>query len=266
MRRYWLAALMLACVAPALAGVPVTGRQQHMVFPRKAVQAIAAHAYHQKLAQLAARGMLDNDAQALRRIRQICSRLIAQAILLKPAAASWPWEVHVTSDPEIAAYSMAGGKLMVSTAFIKNYKLSDDELTVALAHEVGHVIAEHVREQISRAASFESAPPNHPLKITDVINDMKFDISIFLRLQSLSRLQEMEADDIGIELAARSGVPPSAVTTFYAKLDQSGNQQSIFDTHGSPLQRERFVDSMAQYSRKLYEASQTASLPSYQFR
>ena len=273
MVRLWLVVLSVFCLAPASvllpvtswAGVPITGRAQQMAFARAPVQSVAAQSFHQKLSRLAARGMLDNDVHVLNHIRRICGHLIAQAIQLKPVAASWPWEVHITSDPQVAAFSMGGGKLMVGTQFIDNYQLSDNELAVALAHEIGHVIAEHVREQISLAASFEPVLPNRTLKVEDVINDMESDISVFLRLQPLSRLQEMEADDIGIELAARAGVPPTAVTRFYTKLSQADAGQSIFDSHGSSRQRVQFVESMANYARPVYEASQRSRLPNYKF-
>jgi Zn-dependent protease with chaperone function len=265
MIRPWLIVIILMFAIPAFAGVPVTGRTQHMQFSRQSIQTIAAKAYHKELARLAKQSMLDTDKHTLERVRRISSRLIAQAILLKPAAASWPWEVHITSDPQTAANSMAGGKLLIGTHFIDRYQLADDELAVALAHEIGHVIAEHVREQVSLAASFEPRVPNRTIKVVDVINDMESDISVFFRLQPLSRLQEMEADDIGIELAAHAGVRPSAVVDFYLKLAQSDGGQSLFDTHGSSTQRVEFVESMANYARPIYEKSHKARLPIYAF-
>ncbi len=267
MIRLWLLILSMVGVAQVYAAAPVSNRDQQMVFQRGPVQAAAAKAYHQQLERLAEQGELDPNSKLLKHIRSLCSPLIAQAIRLKPVAVGWPWEVHITSDPNIAAYSMAGGKLLVSTKFIAHYKLSDQELSVALAHEIGHVIAEHVREQVSMAALMNESVPLHARKVADVINAMQSDISIFLRLQPLSRLQEMEADDIGIELAAHAGIPPSAVISFYRKLAQSDDSgQSIFDTHGSVAQRVRFVDSMANYAWPVYKASQSArSLPNYVF-
>jgi Zn-dependent protease with chaperone function len=266
MMRTWFVLLSLLGSATAVADVPVTNRTQNMVFPRNAVQAVAAKAYHQELARLSGQGELDREQRYLEKVRRLSSRLIAQAILLKPAAKDWPWEVHVTSDPRISAYSMGGGKLLVGTHFIEHYQLSDDELAVALAHEISHVIAEHVREQVSMVALFNGSAPGHVSKVSDVINDMQSDIGVFLSLQPLSRLQELEADDIGIELAARAGVPPTAITSFYAKLAQTGRGQSLFDTHGPVVQRVKFVDSMAKYARPVYEASRHArALPHYTF-
>lgn len=264
MMRTWFVLLGFFCSATVYADVPVSDRTQHLVFPRDAVQAVAAKAYHQELARLSNKGELDTEARSLQRVRRLSSRLIAQAILLKPAAKNWPWEVHITSDPQVSAYSMGGGKLLVGTHFIQHYQLSDDELAVALAHEIGHVIAEHVREQVSMVALFNPSVPASARRVEDVINDMQSDISVYLSLQPLSRLQELEADDIGIELAARAGVPPSAVTSFYAKLAKTDSGQSLFDSHGPVVQRVQFVDSMAEYARPVYEASRHArSLPNY---
>lgn len=266
MIRPGLIILSLLCAMPVFSGVPLTNREQQMVFPRGPVQAAAAQAYHQELTRLSGLGEVDTNTHVLQRVRRICSHLIAQAILLKPVAASWPWEVHITSDQQVAAYSMGGGKLLVSTYFIDSYHLSDQELTVALAHEIGHVIAEHVREQVSMAALLNTSVPLHARKVEDVISAMQSDISIFLRLQPLFRLQEMEADDIGIVLSARAGIPPSAIISFYNKIAQTDTGQSLFDTHGPNAQRVKFVDSMADYAGTIYEASRSAkTLPGYAF-
>ncbi len=261
-----LVALTLLAAQTAFAGAPVTDRPQHMLFPRAQVQAEAARAYHLKLAQLAARHELDTDPQTLLRVRRICGLLIAQAALLKPAAASWPWEVHITSDPEVAAFSMAGGKLLVGTHFIQAYHLSDKELAVALAHEIGHVIAEHVREQLSTALTMDPPPPHVTRTMDDVINDMQSDIGLYLRLLPLSRLQEVEADDIGVELAARTGVSPTAIKSFYTKITRHSGGQTIFDTHGPSRAREAFAVSMADFAEPEYEASRGERLPSYALR
>ncbi len=265
MIRVWFIVALLAGSGLVFAAVPVTGRVQAMQFSRSPIEDVAAISYQHELKRLSALGELDTDKQTLSRVRNICSRLIAQAILLKPEAAQWPWEVHITSDSQVAAYSMAGGKLMVGTHFIDSYNLNDNELAVAIAHEIGHVIAEHVREQVSLAASFESKFPNRTIHVVDVINSMESDIAVFFRLQPLSRLQEMEADDIGIELTARAGIYPRAVVSFYAKIARSDGGQSILDTHGPSTQRVSFVKSMADYAKPIYTASHTTNVPAYVF-
>lgn len=266
MKRSILVIFMLTAAYPALARVPVTGRTQHMLFPRAPVQAAAARAYKKTLARLRARHELDTNRKTLVTVRRLSGRLIAQAIELKPVAANWPWEIHITSDPQVAAYARAGGKLLISTAFIHQYHLSDNEVAVVLAHEIGHVIAEHVREEISTAATLDPPPPHYHRTVADVIDNMQVDFSVYLRLQPLSRLQELEADDIGVVLAARAGFPPSAVVSFYTKLARAGDHYTLLDDHGPSRQREAFALSMAEYAKPVYEASLHEHLPRYVFR
>jgi predicted Zn-dependent protease len=266
MVRPLLLALVLISTRPAFADVPITERVQHMRFPRDPVHETAAHAYHQELSRLKARGLLDSNRRLLDRIQRSTARLIAQAIVLKPEAAGWQWEVRLSADPQVGAYSRAGGKLMVGSHFVETYGLSDDELAVALAHEIGHAIAEHVREQVSMAATFDPSPPNHTITVAETLNAMESDISVFLRLQPLSRLQEMEADDIGVELAARSGIAPAAIKSFYAKITRAAAGQSVLDNHGPARERRLFAMSMADYAKATYEANPHISVAAYVFR
>jgi predicted Zn-dependent protease len=258
--------LLLLGAGTVHAAVPVTGRAQHFTFSSEQVRDVAARAYRAKLARLRHRGQLDTDRGTLIRVRRIAARLIAQAIELKPEAAGWHWDVHVTSDPEVAAFSMAGGKLLIGSHFINANHLTDGEISVAMAHEIGHSIAEHVREQLSAVAGFDPAPPGRTLTVRDVINSMDSDIAVYLRLQPLSRLQELEADDIGVELAARSGVPPTAIKSFYGKITRRDVGQTLFDSHGPVGQRREFAISMADYAESTYEASKKHQLPTYAFR
>jgi predicted Zn-dependent protease len=261
-----LLVVFLLGAGTAYADVPVTGRTQHFTFSREQVQDVAAQAYRVKLARLRERGELDADRKTLIRVRRIAAHLIAQAIELKPNSAGWRWDVHVASSPDVAAFSMAGGKLLIGSQFIRSNQLTDQELSVAIAHEIGHVIAEHVREQLSMAAEFDPAPPGRTLGVRDVVNSMDSDIAVYLRLQPLSRLQELEADDIGVQLAARSGVSPAAIKSFYGKITRKGVGQTLFDTHGPVGQRREFAMSMADFAESAYEKSQEQSLPTYAFR
>jgi len=257
---------LLLASSPGWSATPVTGRAQQMSVSRTEVQAAAAAAYQRELKLLASQQQLDTDPQLLMRLRTISASLIAQAIRLKPEAANWPWEIHVTSNSDIEAYAMAGGKLLVGSTFVNANHFSDAELSVLLAHEISHVIAEHVREQVSLAASFNPPPPNRTVQVDEVINDMDSDISVYLRLQPLSRLQELEADDIGIELAARAGTPPASIDAFYRKIAGDDGGQTIIDSHGPPAQREAFVRSMLGYAGIEYSEYGAQQRTAYVFR
>ena len=79
-------------------------------------------------AGLAKRGILDDDQGILERVRSVAWTVVHAAIAAKPEAATWQWEVHVTSDPEQEASCMAGGKLLLGSKFIARLGLEDGEL------------------------------------------------------------------------------------------------------------------------------------------
>src|SRR5581483_5518551 len=59
------------------------------------------------------------------------------------------WEFVVFDVPEINAFAMAGGKVGVFAGLFKIVK-NDDQLASVSGHEIAHVTAKHVHEQLSR--------------------------------------------------------------------------------------------------------------------
>lgn len=258
-RRGWQALLFLLLLleeSVALAVVPLNGRQQQMAFTSARVQAIAAAEYDKRLRELARQGKLDRDPALTERVRRIAGRIIAQAIALKPEAARWAWEIHVASGDKIDAYCMAGGKMLVGDAFLEGQRFSDGELAALLGHEIAHAIAEHVREQLSAVPGLN--PAYARLNLEDVIAVLGWDLSVTFKLAPLSRLHELEADDIGIYLAAKAGYDPRALLQFYRKLGRLDNGSDFFNSHVATDQRLQAVESFATYAEPLYKASLAA--------
>lgn len=222
-----------ALMTPAHAAVPVTQRLQDMTFNSSEVNAYARNAYDTILNQQRQAGLLDKHVHLLTRIRRIAAPILDQARALKYTARLWDWEIHLTSSPEIDAFCMAGGKILVSERFIHRFQLSDDELAVVLAHEIAHALAEHVREQLSEAQLRQPRYPYH--SVSDASHDLNSDFGLYLRLGALSRMQEREADTIGIALARRAGVPLHAALSFYRKLarnaHENANDPGLSQTH-----------------------------------
>ena len=105
------AALTLAVLAGCTgmnttqSGAIGVNRTQYMssMVPSQALEQEATQQYADILKQAQAKGLLDRDAQQVARVRAISQRLIAQAGIFRPDAASWKWEVHVLSSNEINA-------------------------------------------------------------------------------------------------------------------------------------------------------------------
>jgi predicted Zn-dependent protease len=199
-----------------VAQVPETGRWQNLVFTAEAVHEFTATRYHEILSDLAAKGTLDDSRLMSERVRRIATTLIHAAIVLKPQTATWGWDIHTTSDPDWDASCMAGGKLLVGARFVEQLALDDGELATLLGHEIAHALAEHHREELSEVVLKDAVHPS--IGIETAMARLETDLSLQIRLAELSRIQESEADQIGMILTQRAGWPLVDMVSFYRKL------------------------------------------------
>lgn len=233
--------LLLVAAAQAAAQVPDSGRWQELRFPADQVGLRSEDQYIEQTVSLAAAGRLDRDRIQLARVRRIADSLVRAAIDLKPEAAGWPWEVHVTEDPAVAAESRAGGKLLVGSAFLARLALDDSELAVLLAHEIAHVIAEHERETLSEALL--DSRRDLPLEVVD--ERLASDLPLQLRLSKLSAIQEREADQLGMLIAFRAGWHCAAMVRFYGKLAADAPGPGLLASHPSGAARLNHAKAMS---------------------
>jgi predicted Zn-dependent protease len=236
----WTALLWLCCAA-ARGQVPESGRWQELRFPADAVDSQVEDRYIDRVVTLAADGKLDDDPALLARLRSISAGLIRAAVALKPEAAQWQWELHTTSDPEVDAVCMAGGKILVGSTFVRQLALDDGELATLLGHEVAHAVAEHVRETLSEALALVRRPT---LPLDVLMERFDSDLSLQIRLSDLSSLQESEADQLGMVLAYRAGWPPAAMVSFYGKL-AAQEQATLIGDHPAAVSRLSMAHGMA---------------------
>ncbi|PKI65786.1 uncharacterized protein LOC116203747 [Punica granatum] len=146
------------------------------------------------------------------------------------------WEVLVVNDPLVNAFCLPGGKIVVFTGLFKHFR-TDTEIATIIGHEVGHAVARHVAEQITKNLWFAVMQLILYQFITpDLANMMS---ALFLRLP-FSRRMEMEADYIGLLLMASAGYDPRIAPTVYEKLGKIGGESSLqnyLSTHPSGKKR-----------------------------
>jgi predicted Zn-dependent protease len=181
--------------------------------------------YARIIAAYAARGALD-EAPMLTRARAVAERLVRVVAMTRPEAAAWPWEIHVTSDPSVAAFCMARGKVLVGAPFVRRLALDDAELAMLIAHEMAHALAGHRRE-LAPPASADADPAGE------------------VRATQVAMAQEDEADRLGMQLAHRAGWPPASLAGFFDKLAASEPAGSFSTTHMAPAVRAANAREMA---------------------
>ena len=195
-------------------------RKQTMLVSEDSVERGAAKAYATELQQAGAGGKLNADPALTGRIRHITERLIPVTATFRPDAPDWKWEVNTLTTPEINAYAMPGGKIMVYSGLVEKLQLTDAEIAAVLGHEISHALREHTRERVSRA--YEQQVALVGLAVLTGIDSATLDLadavtSVTFQLPH-SREQEAEADVMGLELMARAGYDPHEAISLWKKM------------------------------------------------
>jgi predicted Zn-dependent protease len=271
MRRRCTTLIMAAavCVLPACQQVNTTEggavgvhRKQAMfvLLSPEQVNQMAAQSYAAALQQAARTGRLNTDRAQTERVRRIARRLIPQVAVFRADALKWQWEINVEENDQINAYCAPGGKIMVYSGIIERLKLNDDEIAAILGHEMAHALREHGRERMSKAYSQQLLARG-----ISILTEGKYDQHIGLAMNVTevaynlpnSRDHETEADQMGLELAARAGFDPRAAISLWRKMNEAarGALPQFLSTHPSNENRIRELEAKMPVVMPLFEAA-----------
>ncbi|HZQ75188.1 MAG TPA: M48 family metalloprotease [Burkholderiales bacterium] len=242
-----LFALLLALVPACSQAQRVLDLPQQAGFSAAEVNAYAARTYGARLRALRAARRLDPDPALKERLQRLMARLERAAAYEVPASGAIAWEIHACSGCDENASSRPGGKLLVSAEFIARLQLRDEELAYLLAHEMGHVLAQHAREFASAARYFVDNGARRTYG--DIENELGQNLGVMLRMQPVSVQQELEADYIGFVLGAHAGFAPEAMLGLLRKL--APERGALVDTHPSAPQRLEQARAMLDAMRRL---------------
>jgi predicted Zn-dependent protease len=260
----WLA----ACSTTTEQGAVGVERKQLLLVSSAEMDQAASAAYQNVLKEQTPKGNVNKDPQQTERVRGIAKRLIPQTAVFRKDAPDWKWEVNVLTSPEVNAWCMPGGKIAVYTGIIEKLSITDDELAAVMGHEISHALREHGRERASQQAAtgvgaslvgvvaeiFLPGSGQLATAGTGAAGQLAYNLPY-------SRLQETEADRMGVELAARAGYDPRAAIALWqkmAKLSSGGAPPQILSTHPSNDTRIKDLEVFSQRVLPLYEQARAA--------
>ena len=232
-------ALLAAAGLAGCTAHPITGRSQLIVVSERQAIGESAAAYNSMMGQFGKKKQIETGTPRVEKVREIADRLIAQAVRFRPDSAKWNWEVTVINEPKtVNAFAMAGGKMAIYTGMWEQLKATDDEVAQVMGHEIGHALASHTQERMSIA--YGTGIGTQLLAIAVGARDqtaalMQTAAVLAIQLPN-SRESESEADQIGIELAARAGYDPRAAVTLWEKMGKESGGKSppqFLSTHPS---------------------------------
>jgi predicted Zn-dependent protease len=255
--RLCLAALLAAALAAC--AVSPTGRRQLALVSEDSAIVASQEAYAAQIGELRSAGkIVAESANVSRRVDAITERLVAQAVALRPGTADWQWSVEVIDEPEVVnAWCMAGGRMAIYTGLIEKLDPTDDELAQVMAHEISHALANHTAERMSVAIATNAGVALAGVLSEDAQSTMSTAaLAAALAIQMPnSRAAEAEADEIGIELAAKAGYNPNAAISLWQKMASvsGGGPPQFLSTHPSPANRQQRLAELAPQMMAYYE-------------
>jgi predicted Zn-dependent protease len=253
-----LLAVSLAVLVAACATSP-TGRKQLMLVSEDQAISASRQAYAQEMGKYKQEGKLVTDPRLLNRVEVITERLVAQAVKMRPDSAKWQWSVQVIDDPKnVNAWCMAGGRMAIYTGLIQKVDPTDDELAQVMGHEIAHALANHTAERMSMAmagnvgvlaAGVLSDNPGQSMALAAAAAQLAVQLPN-------SRASENEADQIGIEIAAKAGYDPRAAITLWQKMAKVGGgaPPQFLSTHPSDATRQERLGKLVPKMMPLYQA------------
>jgi predicted Zn-dependent protease len=256
----------IRCVAAGLLGlaaaacaVSPTGRRQLALVSEDSAIVASQEAYAMQIGELRSAGkIVAESSNVSRRVDAITERLVAQAVALRPETAEWQWSVEVIDEPEVVnAWCMAGGRMAIYTGLIEKLDPTDDELAQVMAHEISHALANHTAERMSVAIATNAGVALAGILSEDAARTMSTAaVAAALAIQMPnSRTAEADADEIGIELAAKAGYNPNAAISLWQKMASvsGGGPPEFLSTHPSPANRQQRLAELAPQMMAYYE-------------
>ncbi len=244
-------ALLASCLLSACITSP-TGRSQFVFMPDAQINQMGLQAFE----TLKKEKSVSNNQQ----YNQIAT-CIAGAITRETGG---NWEVVVFEDKSPNAFALPGNKIGVHTGMIAIVD-NQDQLAAVIGHEVGHVLAKHSNERASQEMAV-----NEGLAIVQAVSAPQSALgqtafgllgvgAQYGILMPYSRVQESEADMIGVDLMAKAGFDPSQSVILWQKMEQaSQGQQPIefMSTHPSNTTRIQSLEQHMPQAMGLYQQAQ----------
>ena len=227
-----LALLFIGCTK-----APITGRNQLIMIDRGEEMKLG----YQSAQQVLKKEKISNDRQKTAMVKKVGKR-IAKISNQK----NFKWEFYlIDNEKQANAFCLPGGKVFVYTGLFK-YIANEDELAAVMGHEIGHAIARHGAERMSRGQLAQISGSvlqavmvgrGSPTSTAMVMQAFGIGTQLGVMLPH-SREQENEADHIGVVLAAKAGYDAKAALTFWEKFAKSGKTPPEYlSTHPAPANR-----------------------------
>ncbi|CAL1298070.1 unnamed protein product [Larinioides sclopetarius] len=235
---------------------PITERRRFMAFNSKQLETINKFELEQCMENFGSQ-MLPPNHPAVRRVERVVKRILAANANIKELEGK-KFGISVIDSPVENAFVVPLGHVFVFAGML-NLCTNDDQLGIVLSHEIAHCIMNHGAENVSFVhlldlislviiAAIWAVIPNDSVSLLSHWLYQKC-IELFLELP-YNRTIEIEADFVGLQLAARACFDVRESSAFWNKMAfltktfGNGPEIEFLSTHPSHETRSEYLDSI----------------------
>jgi len=243
--------------------VEITGRKQFNIVPDSVINNMSFQSYGEFLNQ----NKLSSNVEQTEMVKRVGNRIkIAVERYCRENSCGekldgYEWEFNLVEDPNVNAWCMPGGKVVVYTGILP---LTQDEtgLAVVMGHEIAHAFAKHGSERMSQGLLVNmggmalskalETKPEQTQELFMMSYGLGTQVGILL---PYSRLHENEADHLGLIFMAMAGYNPEKAVEFWQRMAAQGGAKppELLSTHPADSTRidniRRLMPEAMQYYR-----------------
>ncbi|RXJ60821.1 M48 family metallopeptidase [Candidatus Marinarcus aquaticus] len=225
--------LLLAITALLFIGctskTPYTNRSQFILLSQSQELALGEQTYKETL---------DKSKVIMNTIQAKMVKNIGAKIAKVANKKDYEWEFNLVQNSEKNAFCLPGGKVVVYTGIFSVAK-NEDQLATVISHEIAHALARHGAERMSQSMVAQGIQVvgnivvgSQAPQYTQAFNVAYGLGSQYGVLMPYGRMQESEADEIGVHLMKQAGYDLNEALKFWENMSQ-GNSEGIefFSTH-----------------------------------
>ena len=238
--------VMIAAAVAACSATP-TGRAQLTLKSEAALEAEGAR----QMAIIRENSPLVQDRATIDYVACVANAIVE---VLEGDDAAMYWELAIVNQPDVNAFVMPGGKIVVKSGILTVAE-NQHQLAAVLGHEVAHVTAHHANERATRGELTSYGTEVLALILgggyynrTQGAYGAASALNTLGLMNPFSRMQESEADMIGLEYMARAGFDPRESVKLWQNMNSSEKTAKVpefMSTHPSGETRiESMVDQL----------------------
>lgn len=187
-------------------------------------------------------GGLSQNANYQQLVKSVGEKIVKASDASKT---NYPFQFYVLADNRtVNAFALPGGPIFITEALLTRLQ-NEDQLAGVLGHEIGHVIARHSAEQMSKQDLTQGIAGAAGVAAGDVNTAYYAQVVANMVNMKYGREDELESDDLGVRFMIQSGYKPEALIGVMDILEAASGGSSVPEfqsTHPSPANRRAKIE------------------------